>query len=521
LKGDWWRHGVFYHVYPRSFQDSNGDGVGDLPGIISRLDYLNDGTSASLGVDAIWLSPFYPSPMVDFGYDVSDYCDVHPVFGTLADFDRLVAAAHERGVRILIDLVPNHTSDQHPWFIEARSSRDSPKRDWYVWADPKPDGSPPNNWRSAFERVGRAWTLDRRSRQYYLHLFTPQQPDLNWWNPEVRRAIDEVLRFWLDRGVDGFRVDVAAGMIKDRELRDNPRIHIGRRVGRRDVDQPEVLEIHREFRRTLDEYGDRMAVGEIGYSLEPRYVSRYYGAGDLLHLSFNFAFLLQPWRADAFRRVVEWTERFLPSGSWPTYTLSNHDRSRIASRYGPRQARVAAMMLLTLRGTPFVYYGDELGMTDVPIPKHRVVDVDGRDPERTPMQWDDSPNAAFTEGRPWLPVARDYRRVNVTVQRDDPGSILNLYRGLIWYRKRSRALRDGRYRPIRAPDGVFAYLRESDDERLLVALNFWGRPKRIDAARVARTARLEVSTDPDRQREEVSVHPLLLAPHEGVVLKLS
>jgi alpha-glucosidase len=522
LKHDWWRHGVVYQIYPRSFQDSDDDGVGDLPGIIRRLDYLNDGSPDSLGVDAIWLSPFYPSPMADFGYDVSDYRDVHPMFGTLADFDRLVAGAHDRGMRIVIDLVPNHTSDQHPWFVEARSSRDNPKRDWYVWADPKPDGSPPNNWRSAFERVGRAWTLDPRTGQYYLHLFMPQQPDLNWWNPEVRRAMDDVLRFWLDRGVDGFRVDVAAGMIKDRELRDNPRVHVGRRAGRRDVDQPEVLEIHRAFRRTLDEYGDRMAVGEIGYSLEPRYVSRYYGAGDLLHLSFNFAFLLQPWRAEAFRRVVGWTERFLPAGSWPTYTLSNHDRPRLASRYGPDQARAAAMLVLTLRGTPFIYYGDELGMRDVPIPTHRAVDVDGRDPERTPMQWDASANAGFTSGRPWLPIARDYRRVNVAVQRRNSGSMLNLYRRLIWYRKRSSALRWGGYRPMRTPDGIFAYVRESEDERLLVALNFWGRARRLvlDAQATSPTAQLEISTDPSRSATEVSLRPLALGPHEGLVLRL-
>jgi alpha-glucosidase len=541
--GDWWKQGVVYQIYPRSFADSGGDGIGDLPGITSRLDYLNDGTPASLGVDAIWLSPFYPSPMADFGYDISDYCDVHPDFGTLADFDRLVAEAHAHGIRVIIDLVPNHTSDQHPWFQESRSSRDNPKRHWYVWGDSKPDGSPPNNWSSAFPRVGPAWTFDPATEQWYLHSFLPQQPDLNWWNPELRRAMDGVMRFWLDRGVDGFRIDVVHRLSKDPELRDNPlveldekdevdgqtlaRILARKRARRYDENWPEVHEILRGFRRTLDHYEDRMAVGEV-YLLNPATVAQYYGeAGDELHLAFNFSFLWASWKAEAFRAEADQWESLLPAGAWPDYTLSNHDVSRPASRYdeggnGQARARVAAMMLLTLRGTPFLYYGEELGMTDGQIPPDRVVDVDGRDPERTPMQWDSSPGAGFTSGEPWLPVAASAARgVSAADERDDPRSLLSLYRRLLWYRKGAPALRHGDYRSLDAPDGIWAYLREAGDERLLVVLNFESRPRAFTPADgLAVEGKLELTTDPDRQAGTVSLRPLELGPDEGVLVRL-
>jgi alpha-glucosidase len=539
-RGDWWRGGVVYQIYPRSFADSNGDGVGDLPGITSRLDHLSD-----LGVAAIWLSPFYPSPMVDFGYDVADYTDVDPLFGTLDDFDELVAAAHGRGIRVVVDLVPNHTSDRHPWFLESRSSRDSPKRDWYVWADPRPDGSPPNNWISSFPRAGRAWTFDQRTGQWYLHSFTPQQPDLNWWNPEVREAMDQVMRFWLDRGVDGFRVDVAHKMARDPELLDNPLVELGDDAGdtsaeariarlaklkgveRRDEDWPEVHEILRRFRRTLDAYDDRMAVGEV-YLLDLRKLARYYGSGqDEFHLAHNFVFLTQPWKAAAFRSVVDEFTGLLPPDAWPAWMLGDHDVSRIASRYdeggnGQARARVAAVLLLTLRGTPFVYAGDEIGMTDGEVPADRVVDVDGRDPERTPMQWDGSPGAGFTSGDPWLPIGRDAATVNVAAQRDDPASMLALYRRLIRYRKGSAALRAGGYRSLPdAPDGCLAYLRTAGQERLLVALNFTGQPLSFTPALGADRGRLELATDPGRAAgEEVGLRPLRLGPDEGVVVRL-
>jgi alpha-glucosidase len=512
--GSWWRDGVFYQIYPRSFQDSNGDGIGDLPGITRRLDHLN-GSEGSLGIDAIWLSPFYRSPMADFGYDVSDYQDVDPVFGTLDDFDRLLQEAHRRRIRVIVDLVPNHTSDQHPWFVDARSSRTSAKRDWYVWADPRRGGGPPNNWRAVFGRKRAAWTLDPASGQYYLHHFLPEQPDLNWWSEDVRRAIDDVMRFWLDRGVDGFRVDVAHSLVKDQLLRDNPRLFAKRRP-RRNWDLEEVHEIHRRWRRVLDEYDERMAVGEVSARDLARLV-RYYGNDDELHMPFNFNFLRQPWRAERFRGVVEEWERLLPRHAWPDYTLSNHDRPRAASRYGPLRARVAALMLLTLRGTPFIYYGEEIGMTDVAVPPERVVDVDGRDGERTPMQWDATPSAGFTAGAPWLPVAADAERVNVAVQRRDPHSMLSFYRRLLALRRGSPALRSGSYRTIPSLAGVFAYLREADGERCAIALNFTDRPRRVD---FRRPARLLLSTSDDAagsaERSEFD-----LAPNAGVLARLS
>jgi len=515
VRGAWWREGVFYQIYPRSFQDSNGDGIGDLAGITSRLDHLNDGTPRSLGIDAIWLSPFYRSPMADFGYDVSDYCDVDPTFGDLDAFDRLLSEAHRRGIHVIVDLVPGHTSDQHPWFLAARSARTDPKRDFYVWADPRRAG-PPNNWRAVFKRVGSAWTLDQKTSQYYLHHFLPEQPDLNWWNENVRAAIDDVMRFWLDRGVDGFRVDVAAGLIRDERLRNNPRFQLRGWPRRRNWDLDEVHEIHRRWRKVLDSYeGDRMAVGEIGVRNLRRHV-RYYGEDDELQLSFNFHFLEQPWIAERFRAVVEEWERLLPAHAWPDYTLSNHDRSRATSRYGSERAGVAAVMLLTLRGTPFIYYGEEIGMTDVPIPPERIVDVDGRDPERTPMQWDASPNAGFTTGKPWLPLAPDHAKRNVAAQRGDPASLFSLYRRLNWLRKSSPALRRGSSRTIPAPAGVFAYAREADGEGMLVALNFTKSPQLVSLG--SGDAKVALSTDHSRDAEPLALERVELRPDEGIVV---
>ncbi|MDP9251905.1 MAG: alpha-amylase family glycosyl hydrolase [Chloroflexota bacterium] len=516
MPGTWWREGVFYQIYPRSFQDSNGDGVGDLRGITRRLDHLNDGTPSCLGIDAVWLSPFYRSPMADFGYDVSDYRDVDPIFGTLDDLDNLLEEAHRRGIRVLVDLVPNHTSDQHPWFVASRGSRDDPKRSWYVWADPR-RGGPPNNWRAVFgsKEKRSAWTLDPATGQYYLHHFLPQQPDLNWWNEDVRSAIDDVMRFWLDRGVDGFRIDVAHSLLKDQLLRDNPRLFAKQRP-RFNWELDEVHEIHRRWRRVLDEYDDRMAVGEVS-SRELRNLVRYYGNDDELHMPFNFNFLRQPWSAERFRGIVEEWERLLPLHAWPDYTLSNHDRSRAASRYGSRNARVAALMLLTLRGTPFIYYGEEIGMTDVAIPRDRIVDVDGRDPERTPMQWDGTANAGFTTGKPWLPLAPDAQHVNVAAQRDDPGSMFSFYRRLIQLRRGSPALRAGSYRTHPAPRGVFAYVREAAAERVLVALNFLDRPSRVA---IAGNADVVLATSDGRVGDTLR-NAVELGPNEGVVSRLT
>ncbi len=531
----WWQRGVIYQIYPRSFKDTTGNGVGDLPGIIEKLDYLSDGTGNSLGIDAIWLSPIYPSPMADFGYDVADYCDVNPLFGDLATFDQLVAEAHRRGIRIILDYVPNHSSDQHPWFIESRRSRDNPRRDWYIWRDPRPDGSPPNNWGSAFG--GPAWTWDEATGQYYLHQFLKEQPELNWRQPEVRAAMMDVLRFWMERGVDGFRIDVVSLLIKDAELRDNPpnpnadptlppNDISGRQWPVYNRDQDQVHEIIRDFRRLLDEYDDRCAIGELSLEL-PRWI-RYYGQnGDGLHLPFNFRLMGLPWQAQAVRRSVDELEAALPPFAWPNYVLGNHDRARLASRLGGQaQARLAAMMLLTLRGTPTLYYGDELGMENGVIPPEKLQDPPGlrlgkehsRDVCRTPMQWDDSPNAGFSTAEPWLPVSGDYATRNVTIQSADPTSMLNLYRRLLWYRRGSPALFGGCYQPLDAGDNCFVYLRAAGDERRLVALNFADGQRRVsvpgeDAGQIV------ISTHLDRE-ESVSPSGFELRPHEGVIVEL-
>jgi alpha-glucosidase len=486
----WWKHGVVYQIYPRSFQDTNGDGVGDLEGVRRRLDHL-----AWLGVDAIWLSPFYPSPMADFGYDVADYCAVDPLFGSLADFDRLVADAHARAIRVVLDWVPNHTSDRHPWFVESRASRTSAKRGWYVWRDPRPDGSPPNNWVSVFG--GPAWERDAASGQSYLHSFLREQPDLDWRHPELVRAMHDVLRFWLERGADGFRIDVVQRIAKHPELLDNPLVPDARGYGGQrhvhDENHPDVHAMLRGIRRVLDEYPERMAVGEV-YLFDPAEVARYYGRGDELHLAFNFSFLRSPWDAAAFRREVERFEALCPPEGWPTWVLSNHDVPRHASRYehpelGAARSRLAAMMLLTLRGTPFLYAGEEIGMGNVAVPPERLQDPLARtlhpslsrDGERTPMRWDArEPCFGFSAGEPWLPMGPQPPGTEVATQRADRASLLHLYRELIALRRGSPALRQGGYRSLDAPEDVFAYERRADGETARVALNFADAPRRVE-----------------------------------------
>jgi alpha-glucosidase len=484
----WWRSGVIYQVYPRSFQDHDGDGVGDLGGIRSRLGHLVD-----LGIDAVWISPIYRSPMADFGYDISDLRAIDPLFGTLDDLDALVAAAHEQGVKVLLDLVPGHTSDQHPWFVGSRSSRSDPKRDWYVWADAAPGGGPPNNWVSEFG--GPAWTWDEGTDQYYLHLYLRAQPALNWRNPEVRAAIFEVMRFWLDRGVDGFRIDAVEHLVPDASLRDNPpdptwteSLGPARRLERRHTaHQPEVLEIARQMRQVADDYdGDRVLVGEAYGSLAQ--VMAYYGDDlDGFQLPFNFGLIGAAWTARELAYLVEDYEVALPDGAWPNWVLGNHDRSRIASRVGAAQARVAAMLLLTLRGTPTLYQGDELGMTDVRIPPEAVRDPWelqvpglglGRDPVRTPIRWGDGPGGGFTDGDPWLPIGED--TPSVAAQRDDPSSMLRFHQRLIALRRDEPALSIGSYRTRSVDDDVFVYERRHEDRCLAVALNLTDRQRRVD-----------------------------------------
>jgi alpha-glucosidase len=523
----WWRNGVFYQIYPRSYQDSNGDGVGDIKGIIGRLPYVS-----ALGVDAIWLSPIFPSPMADFGYDISDYVGIDPLFGTKADFDALVSAAHAAGLKIILDLVPNHTSDQHPWFVESRSARENPKRGWYLWRDPRPDGGgAPNNWMSEFG--GSAWQYDAKTQQYYYHAFLAQQPDLNWRNPDVRAAIYDVMRFWLRKGVDGFRVDVIWHLIKDEQFRDNPpnpdfRSHRPPHeslLPRYTADQAEVQDVIAEMRGVIDEFDDRVLIGEIYLPFE-RLVA-YYGK-DLsgAHLPFNFALLSAPWNARAIERIIAEYEAALPPGAWPNWVLGNHDRPRVASRVGQDQARVAAMLLLTLRGTPTLYYGDEIGMRQVAIAPDQVRDPFeknvpgigvGRDGCRTPMQWDATPQAGFSTAQPWLPLPDDYLHENAANLVADKQSILNLYRALIKLRKEAPALVSGAYVPLAAEGELLLYKRQDGEGSLLIALNLGGEPVSVRSDTIGLSGEILLSTAMDREGEAIG-ETLELRRNEGVIL---
>lgn len=478
----WWRKGIVYQIYPWSFQDTTGDGVGDIPGILSRLDHLVD-----LGVDAVWLSPVYVSPMADFGYDVADYCDVDPRFGTLADLDRLIAALHERGMKLIMDFVPNHTSNHHPWFLESASSRDNPKADWYIWHDPAPDGGPPNNWRSMFGGIGWEWNETRG--QWYYHAFLKEQPDLNWRNPAVVAAMHDVLRFWLKRGVDGFRVDVIWHLLKDPDFRDNPpnpdwtpaEPEVRHILQIMTCDQPGVLDLVKGFRKVVDEFPDKVLIGEVYLTIER--MCAYYGENlDGVHLPFNFHLLMDPWKAETVGWLIEEYERRLPEGAWPNWVLGNHDNARVASRLGPAQARVAATFLLTARGTPTLFQGDEIGLPDGVIPPDRVRDPQeknepglpghDRDIARTPMQWDASPNAGFTTGDPWLPLVPGWETTNVAVESADPGSMLNLHRRLIALRRAHPALAVGDVAVLLAEGDLLAYRRSRGEDRVVVVLNF-------------------------------------------------
>jgi alpha-glucosidase len=533
----WWKHAVFYEIYPRSFKDSDGDGVGDLNGVTSKLDYL-----ARLGVDAIWITPFYPSPQVDFGYDVSDYENVDPQFGTLADFDRLVREAHKRRIRVVIDFVLNHTSDQHPFFVESRSSRTNPKRDWYVWRDPRPDGSPPNNWSSSFGPV--AWTLDRETGQYYYHYFYEQQPELNWRNPAVERRMFETVRFWLRRGADGFRLDAVNYLFEDPALRDNPVLpdlrpgtttgeHLQVKKYNRDLD-----DIHPVMQR-LRAFADRInpqsvLVGEA-YVSDWDVLMKYYGThDDELHLPFNFFLVMDKVRtrldAEAFRSVIDASERAL-AGRWTTYVLSNHDIPRAYDRLGDGRhneeiARLLATMLLTLRCTPFLYYGEEIGMAttepktvdDVrdPVGKRYWPANKGRDGERTPMQWDATHAAGFTTGAPWLPVPPSATERNVAAEERAPDSLLNFYRQLIALRRRSPALLDGDYTSVGDDPRVFAYRRSATGQTLIVALNMGGEPRTL--RNFSPDFRPVLSSIPGR-KVQLAGSELRLAPFEAVILE--
>lgn len=525
----WWQTGIIYQVYPRSFQDSNDDGIGDIRGIIQRLNYLQ-----WLGITAIWISPVYPSPMADFGYDISDYTAIHPIFGSMNDFDELLKQAHQRNIKIILDLVPNHTSDQHPWFTESKSSKSDPKRNWYIWKDARPDGSEPNNWLSVFG--GSAWQWDEQTGQYYYHAFLKEQPDLNWRNPDVQKAMFDVMRFWLDKGVDGFRVDVMWHMIKDEQFRDNPpnpnyQDHMStyeKLLPVYSTDQPEVHDIVHKMRKVLDEYDERLMIGEIYLPIHK--LITYYGVDSSgAHLPFNFLLLALEWNAQYIASAIAEYEGALPKNAWPNWVLGNHDQPRITSRVGTQQAKIAAMLLLTLRGTPTIYYGDEIGMTDVPIPQTEVKDPQGlnmpgknlsRDPERTPMQWNNSENAGFTKAKPWLRLSATYKRKNVELQKEDPYSMLSFYKQLIELRQREPSFTVGDFKPAHSDKQSLAYIRQATNQKaFLVVLNLSHRPCYLNIEHTSINGKVVLATSPELHGSMIT-EKMQLSGDEGMIVEL-
>jgi alpha-glucosidase len=481
----WWQDGIIYQVYPRSFSDSNNDGIGDLTGIMNRLDYFSN-----LDIDAIWLSPIYPSPDVDFGYDVSDYYAIDPRYGTMQDFDRLLVEAHRKNIRIILDMVLNHTSDKHPWFQQSRLSRENAYSDWYLWRDPLQNGKPPNNWQS--RTGGGGWEFDPQRGQYYFHMFYKQQPDLNWRNPEVCKAMMDILHFWLEKGVDGFRFDVFNVFYKDKNFSNNPP-----KLGIRkfdcqqhvfDCDQPEMIPVLEEIRSLMDGYGDRFSVGEPFLST-PEKAAKYSAPGRL-NTAFNFDFLTCPWKPDKFLQTILNFNQILETESWPTCVLNNHDTRRSASRFtrgeDDRLLKAAAALLLTQRGTPFLYYGEEIGMRDVQLQKSEIKDpvglhywpfYKGRDGCRSPMQWDASENGGFSKASPWMKVHSDYPFRNIADQQENSTSLFNFYRRLIQLRKENEALRRGAFIPLTfIPRKILAYLRQTEKQTIIVVINFSWRP---------------------------------------------
>lgn len=488
----WWQHAVFYELYPRSFADSNNDGVGDLRGISSKLDYLKD-----LGVDAIWIAPCFPSPQVDFGYDVSDYQNIDPMYGTLDDFDNLAKEASKRGVRIVLDFVVNHTSDQHKWFLDSKSSRTAEHRDWYIWRDGKGPQQPPNNWVSLFG--GSAWKFDAATGEYYYHFFYPEQPDLNWRNPAVKNAMFNVTRWWYKRGVSGFRLDAVETLFEDPDLRDNPVTQPGANAfgdpfeeNKYNTKLPEVHDVLRGLRKVADEY-NAVLIGEA-YTSDIVELDRYYGEGNNeVQLPMDFMFgMVNKLSPAEFRKQIAAVNS---STGWPTFVIGNHDRDRSYDRYGDgvhndQIAKLMAALYLTLRGTPIMYYGEEIGMkTTLPTRKEDVKDPigqkgwpqeKGRDGERTPMQWDESPNAGFSTTAPWLPVPPTYKTYNVADESKDPQSILEFYKSVLKLRHTNRALLDGSYTAINEDSAsVLSYLRIYKDEAVVVALNMSGSTQKV------------------------------------------
>lgn len=528
----WWEKSVIYQVYPRSFYDSNHDGVGDLEGIIRKLDYLNDGTPKSLGVDAIWLSPVYPSPMKDHGYDVSNYLDIDPTFGNLKTFDRLVKEASKRNIKIIMDLVVNHTSDQHPWFLESRSSLDNPKRSWYVWRDPHPDGGPPNNWQSFFG--GSAWTYDEHTNQYYLHKFLAEQPDLNNWNPQVNQAVIQILHYWLKRGVAGFRMDVVDRLLFDLSLDDVPL----NPLYNPDCDDPsdkydwvksyyhpEVHKIIAVIRKVLDLYR-AVGIGEV-HAINLDYITNFYAQGHGLHLPFNFHLINLPWDATTVAKHIADYEAHLKDCAWPNYVLGNHDNARLSNRIGEHYTRLAAVLLLTLRGTPFIYYGDEIGLSHMNLhqsqwqdPHHtRIPSSWSRDMARGPMQWSAELHAGFSENTPWLPTNEHVLKENVASQHEDSSSLLNLYRRLIWLRKESPALLSGAIELLeKGEDDLIVYRRHHGSQSMLVLLNFSATIKSVYLDAYQGRGRLRLRSHSIIGNDDI-VKVVHLQPREACILE--
>ena len=533
----WWQHAVFYEIYPRSFADSNHDGIGDLNGITSKLDYVKD-----LGVDAIWITPCFPSPQVDFGYDVSDYENIDPMYGTLADFDRLQQEAKNRGIRIILDFVVNHTSDQHNWFIDSRSSRHSRKRDWYIWRDGKGPGEPPNNWTSTFG--GSAWTFDPQTGQYYYHYFYAQQPDLNWRNPAVREAMFDVTRWWYKRGVAGFRLDAVDTLFEDPQLRDNPVLAGKNKFGDPNTEHkyttkdPEVHDVLRDLRKVADEHG-AVLIGET-WTKDINELKQYYGEhSNELQMPMDLMFAtVNQLSAPEFRRQIAAVDG---AGGWPVFVISNHDIERSYNRYGDGEhndeiAKLMASLYLTLRGTPILYYGEEIGMENTdPKRKEDVKDPigrtgwpleKGRDGERTPMQWDQSPSAGFTTATPWLPVPPSFTTRNVAAEMKDPFSILSVYQKLLTLRRENPALRDGEYISLNQSDPhVLSYLRRYKEKAVVVVLNMSSQRQqvKIDFSREGLGGE-SVHTLLRTQSHEVEVGPrsfISLEPFEAYIGELS
>ena len=538
--GAWWKHAVIYEIYPRSFQDSNGDGTGDIDGITSRLDYLRD-----LGIDAIWITPMYPSPQVDFGYDISDYISIDPQYGTMADFDRLVAEAKKRNIRIIMDFVANHTSDQHPWFKESRSSRTNPKRDWYVWRDGKGPSQPPNNWLSWFGHS--AWTFDPKTNQYYYHYFYTEQPDLNWRNPEVKKAMFDVVRFWLDRGTVGFRIDAISRLFEDPNLHDDPILPGKNAYGDPNIEHkytdnlPEVHDVLRELRKIVDGYRDNPVL--ISEADEPNIteLTKMYGSkNDEIQLPMDFQIAdVNKLSAPDFRRLLEEVDHNTAGGQ-PHFFFSNHDQPRQWDRYGDgthndQIAKLMAALLLTARATPQMYYGEEIGMrTTPPVRREDVKDPigkigwpkeKGRDGERTPMQWDSSKNAGFsTTAKTWLPVPPSAAQVNVAVESKDPSSILNFYKRLIALRRSDRALHDGSQIMFNHDDvNALSFLRKNpgSGDSVLVVLNMSASPQSLSFdlspyGIQGRSARPLVAA-PARPADPIALNSVTLPPF-GVLL---